>query len=61
MLKDVPAKKEAERMKDQKIRETLEKQLQLLAERSQEKDCEGNQLVLLTSAMAILAKILLEN
>ena len=48
-------------MKDQKIRETLEKQLQLLAERSQEQDCEGNQLVLLTSAMAILAKILLEN
>lgn len=48
-------------MKDQEIRETLEKQLQLLAERSQEKDCEGNQLLLLTSAMAILAKILLEN
>ena len=61
MLKDISAKKEAERMKDQEIRETLEKQLQLLAERSQEQDCEGNQLVLLTSAMAILAKILLEN
>ncbi len=61
MLKDIPARKEAERMKDQKIRETLEKQLQLLAERSQEKGCEDNQLVLLTSAMAILAKILLEN
>lgn len=61
MLKDISAKKEAERMKDQEIRETLEKQLQLLAERSQEKDCEDNQLVLLTSAMAILAKVLFEN
>lgn len=61
MLKNVPAKKEAERMKDQEIREALEKQLQLLAERSQEKGCEDNQLVLLTSAMAILAKVLFEN
>lgn len=48
-------------MKDQEIRETLEKQLQLLAERSKEKDCADTQLVMFANAMAILAKILLEN
>lgn len=42
-------------MSNKEIRETLEKQLQLLSERSQDKDCTTTEICSLTSVMTSLA------
>ena len=46
-------------MEDNKVRETLEKQLQLLSERSSAKDLNAEDLHHLTSAMVKIANTLL--
>ena len=50
--------KEVKRMNNQQIKETLEKQLQLLSERS-EKSAEDRDLYQLTNAMVSLSALLL--
>lgn len=45
---------------EERIVETLEKQLQLLSERSREKNCEPSELVSLSDVMVSISRILLE-
>lgn len=47
-------------MSSAEIKETLEKQLQLLSERSCEKNCETSELISLSDAMVSISRLLLD-
>lgn len=47
-------------MSSNEIKETLEKQLQLLSERSSDKNCETSELVSLSDAMLSISRFLLD-
>lgn len=43
-----------------KVKETLEKQLQLLSERSEDKGLDANELEEISNAMAVISRLLLD-